>query len=97
MLIFGKYTFDSMMLHINAIACLLIVGRLMFYQREERYSFVMSLVSYLVILASAWTAISIIWGVYDHADPADFFLHVMFCVAVFRAKGNLSKIAGDKS
>lgn len=80
-------------LDINALASLLIAVRLLVCRkRGPRRLF--SLVAYVMILACSWTTFRIICGYYIQPDPAECFINVALCVAVWRAKGNLSKAAG---
>ncbi|EAY0927147.1 phage holin family protein [Salmonella enterica subsp. enterica serovar Aba] len=87
----------SVLVHANALVCLLLALRLMFFHKAGRYRFIMSLIAYLAILASAWIAFRIFYGKYTQVDPAEFFLNLTICIAVWRARGNISKLTGDKS
>ena len=75
----------------NALVCLLIVVRLMFYQKKGRYRFFYSVLAYLVILAAGWITIRIGYGQYSGADPAELLLNTTFCLAIWGAGGNIAK------
>ena len=70
-------TLHSVLINANAIICLMLALRLMFFQKTGRYRFFISLTAYLAILSAAWIALTI-------------------CIAVWRARGNISKITGDR-
>ncbi|AJI83328.1 Protein of uncharacterised function (DUF754) [Yersinia enterocolitica] len=76
----------------NALVCLLIVVRLMFYQKTGRYRFFYSALAYLVILAAGWIGIRICYGQYSGADPAELLLNLSFCLAIWGAGGNIAKL-----
>ncbi|HEI6740054.1 phage holin family protein [Yersinia enterocolitica] len=76
----------------NALVCLLIVVRLMFYQKTGRYRFFYSVLAYLVILAAGWIVIRICYGQYSGADPAELLLNLSFCLAIWGAGGNIAKV-----
>lgn len=76
----------------NALVCLLIVVRLMFYQKTGRYRFFYSALAYLVILAAGWIVIRICYGQYSAADPAELLLNLSFCLAIWGAGGNIAKL-----
>jgi hypothetical protein len=85
---------NSVLLDANAVICLLIAGRLMFFQRNGRQRRVLvSVFAYGVILASAYTAFRIIFGKYTHADPSEILLNFTFLVVLFRSGGNLAQLA----
>ncbi|EPW5280259.1 phage holin family protein [Yersinia enterocolitica] len=77
----------------NALVDLLIVVRLMFYQKTGRYRFFYSVLAYLVILAAGWIVIRICYGQYYGTDPAELLLNLSFCLAIWSAGGNIAKVA----
>ena len=89
-------TLHSVLINANAIICLMLALRLMFFQKTGRYRFFISLTAYLAILSAAWIALRIFYGKYTQVDPAEFFLNLTTCIAVWRARGNISKITGDR-
>jgi hypothetical protein len=80
-------------LDINAMACLLIAVRLLVCRQRGKHRF-FSLVAYVLILACGWTTFRIMCGNYIQPDPAECFINVALCVAVWRTKGNLARTAG---
>ncbi|EPM3081450.1 MULTISPECIES: phage holin family protein [Enterobacteriaceae] len=85
-------TWDSLMLHANAVICLLIMFRLMFFNKTGKsYRLGVSLFAYLIILSAGYTAFRIIHGDYMQVDPGEFMLNATVCVAVWLAGGNLAK------
>lgn len=85
---------DSLLLNANAVICALIAVRLMFYQKKGRFHLLMSILAYAVILASAWTAFRIMYGQYTQVDLGEISLNLLFCIAIWRAKGNIAQLAG---
>lgn len=47
-------TLHSVLINANAIICLMLALRLMFFQKTGRYRFFISLTAYLAILSAAW-------------------------------------------
>lgn len=88
---------DTLLLNMNAIVCALIAARLMFYQKKGRFRFVMSVLAYCVILAAAWTAFRIWYRQYTQIDIGEFAMNLFFCVAIWRARGNIAQFAGTES
>lgn len=86
---------DPLLLIANAVICVLTAGRLMFYQKTGRFHFWLSLLAYGMILACAWTAFRIGWGQYTQVDAGEILMNFFLCVAVWRAGGNIAKIAGE--
>lgn len=83
---------QKMLLSANALVCMLIVLRLMFYQKKSgHYRFLYSLLAWLVIVAAGWIAIRIFYGEYSAADPAELLLNFSFCLTVWGAGGNIAK------
>lgn len=83
---------DSLIPHANAVVCLLIMFRLMFFNKTGKsYRRGVSLFAYLIILSAGYTAFRIIHGDYMQVDPGEFMLNTTVCVAVWLAGGNLAK------
>ena len=90
-------TLHSVLINANAIICLMLALRLMFFQKTGRYRFFISLTAYLAILSAAWIALRIfLREIYAGLIPQSFFLNLTICIAVWRARGNISKITGDR-
>ncbi|MGK0735900.1 phage holin family protein [Yokenella regensburgei] len=84
-------TWDSMMLHANAVVCFLIMFRLMFFNKAGKSRrFGVSVFAYLIILAAGYTAFRIVRGDYLWVDPGELMLNASVCVAVLLAGGNLA-------
>ena len=88
-------TLHSVLINANAIICLMLALRLMFFKNRP-LSFFISQTAYPAILSAAWIALRILYGKYTQVDPAEFFLNLTICIAVWRARGNISKITGDR-
>lgn len=87
-------TWDSLMLHANAVVCFLIMFRLMFFNKAGKSRrFGVSVFAYLIILAAGYIAFRIISGYYVQVDPGELMLNAMVCIAVWLAGGNLAKFA----
>lgn len=85
-------TWDSLMLHANAVVCLLIMFRLMFFNKTGKsYRRGVSLFAYLIILSAGYTAFRIIHGDYMQVDSGELMLNTTICIAVWLAGGNLAK------
>ena len=83
---------QKLVLYANAVVCLLIVVRLMFYQKKAgSYRFMYSLLAWLVIVSAGWIAIRIFYGDYIGADPAELLLNFSFCLSILGARGNIAK------
>lgn len=83
---------QKLVLSANAVVSLLIVLRLMFYQKKAgSYRFMYSLLAWLVIVAAGWIAIRIFYGEYSGADPAELLLNFSFCLTIWGAGGNIAK------
>ncbi|MCV4770902.1 phage holin family protein, partial [Escherichia coli] len=54
-------TLHSVLINANAIICLMLALRLMFFQKTGRYRFFISLTAYLAILSAAWIALRIFY------------------------------------
>ncbi|MEG1111404.1 MAG: phage holin family protein [Hafnia sp.] len=86
-------TWYSVILGANAIICMAIVMRLMFFSKAGKthrpgYAWM----AYLLILSAGFTAFRILLGHYSNVDPGELFLNLAICIAVWRAKGNLAKV-----
>ncbi|EOZ4422645.1 phage holin family protein [Escherichia coli] len=86
-------TWQTVILDANAVVCMAIVMRLMFFSKTGRkhrpgYAWM----AYLLILAAGFTAFRILLGHYVYVDPGELFLNLAICAAVWRAKGNLAKV-----
>jgi glycerol-3-phosphate acyltransferase PlsY len=85
---------DQVIIQINALICAMITLRLMFFHKRGRHRRFMSAIAYVLIIACGWTAIRIWFGQYVQADPAEVFINFCICLAIWRARGNLSQLAG---
>jgi hypothetical protein len=84
-------TFDLLLLNANALICVLIALRLMFYQKKRCMRSWMSVLAYFIIIAAAWIAIRILWGDITQADAAQVFLNLFLCIALLRSRGNVAR------
>jgi len=86
-------TWDSILLNINAVVCMLIMLRLMFFRRNGcRYRLLMAGIAYTIILAAGYIAFSIWLDLYLYVDPAEVVLNIAICVAIWRANGNIARL-----
>lgn len=81
-----------LLINIDALACFFIVVRLLFCEYAEKKNFFISIITYLLILASAWIPFRIWFGYYVQPDYAGCFINVFMCFCIWRAHGNLLKI-----
>lgn len=86
-------TWQVFLLDANAIVCLLIVLRLMFFSKlGKRQRFGVSLLAYLTILAAGYTSFRILMGTYIQVDPGELMLNSIICASIWLARGNLAKV-----
>lgn len=77
----------------NGLSCGLMSARMLTYRRNgARFNRSASLLAYLLIIATGTVAIRIAFGEYVVIDPAETLLNITLCVAVFRARGNVSQL-----
>lgn len=87
-----------LLLHLNALACIMISFRLMFFRkRSMRRRRLMEFLAYGLILAPAFTAFRIWHGDYVQVDYGELVVNLVVCIAVWRARGNIAKIAGEST
>lgn len=83
----------NIFLIINAISCFGIATRLMFFQKKDgQHRWGVSILAYIMISCAAYIFFNIITGNYTEAQPAEAIFNLIVMLALFRAKGNLSKI-----
>ena len=81
-------TWQLLLMDANAIVCLLIMVRLMFFRKEgKRHR-----LSVAVILAAGFNAFNILLGHYVQVNLGDLLLNSVICMAVWLARGNLAKV-----
>lgn len=86
-------TWHSVIVDANAIICMAIVFRLMFFSKTgRRHRPGYAWMAYFLILSAGFTAFRILLGHYSNVDPSELFLNLAICIAVWRAKGNLAKV-----
>ena len=86
-------TWHSVILDANAIICMAIVLRLMFFSKSgKQHRPGYAWMAYLLILSAGFTSFRIFLGHYTYVDPGELFLNAAICIAVWRAKGNLAKV-----
>jgi len=84
---------DTILLNVNAVVCMLIALRLMFFRRNGcRFRRLMAAIAYTIILASGYIAFSIWLGLYSYVDPAEVVLNIAICIAIWRADGNIARL-----
>lgn len=89
-------TWQTLLVNVNAIACILISMRLLFFRKGGgRHRPGMAWLAYGLILGSAWVAFRIWNGNYVQVDYGELIMNVFVCVIVWRARGNVAKIAGE--
>lgn len=91
-------TWQTLILNINAVACILISIRLMFFRKRSlRRRRLMEFLAYGLILAPAFTAFRIWHGDYVQVDYGELVFNLVVCIAVWRARGNIARIAGEST
>ena len=86
-------TWQLLLMDANAIVCLLIMVRLMFFRKEgKRHRLSVAVLAYLVILAAGFNAFNILLGHYVQVNLGDLLLNSGICMAVWLARGNLAKV-----
>ncbi|WP_395263264.1 phage holin family protein [Enterobacter hormaechei subsp. xiangfangensis] len=86
-------TWQLLLMDANAIVCLLIMVRLMFFRKEgKRHRLSVAVLAYLVILAAGFNAFNILLGHYVQVNLGDLLLNSVICMAVWLAHGNLAKV-----
>ncbi|MTD26231.1 phage holin family protein [Erwinia sorbitola] len=77
----------------NVVVCSAIVLRLMFfYKAGSRHQSWAAWLAYLIILAYASVPFRFLFDVYVHTHWAAVTMNLIFCAAVFRAKGNVAMV-----
>ena len=85
-------TWSTLLTNADAVVCLLIMFRLLFFNKKGRsHRPAVALFAYLIIIASGYTAFRISHGQYVQADPGEFMLNLTVCVSVWLSGGNLAK------
>lgn len=78
---------------LNAVICLGICIRLMFYQRNgSKYSPFYSVVAYALTVSSGAACISILSKQYTSVDVWEVIINAALLIAVCTAKGNVARI-----
>lgn len=94
----GRMTWQTLILNINAVALILITIRLMFFRKRSlRRRRQMQFLAYGLILAPAFTAFRIWHGDYVQVDYGELVINLVVCIAVWRARGNIARIAGEST
>ena len=78
---------------LNAVICLGICIRLMFYQRNgAKYSPFYSVVAYTLTVSSGAVCISILSKQYIEVDVWEVVINASLLIAVYAAKGNVARV-----
>ena len=78
---------------LNAVICLGICIRLMFYQRNgSKYSPFYSVVAYVLTVSSGAASISILSKQYISVDVWEVIINAVLLIAVCAAKGNVASV-----
>ena len=78
---------------LNAVICLGICIRLMFYQRNgAKYSPFYSVVAYALTVSSGAVCINILSKQYIPVDVWEVIINAALLIAVFAAKGNVARV-----
>ena len=78
---------------LNAVICLGICIRLMFYQRNgAKYSPFYSVVAYVLTVSSGAVCISILSKQYISVDVWEVIINAALLIAVCAAKGNIARV-----
>lgn len=85
---------NGALLDVNALVCFSIMLRLMFFRRNgSRFRLGIAWIAYGIILASGFIAFSTWLNYYTSVHPAEVILNITVCVAIWRANGNIARIA----
>lgn len=78
---------------LNAVICMALALRLMFFQRGGRqYRHWIGVMAYVLILASAFTPFLIWHNEYRETDPGELIRNLFLLVVVWRAGGNIARV-----
>ena len=78
---------------LNAVICLGICIRLMFYQRNgSKYSPFYSVVAYALTVSSGAVCINILSKQYISVDVWEVIINAALLIAVYAAKGNVARV-----
>ena len=78
---------------LNAVICLGICIRLMFYQRNgSKYSAFYSIVAYVLTVSSGTASISILSKQYISVEVWEVIINASLLIAVYAAKGNVARV-----
>ncbi|WP_279078560.1 phage holin family protein [Hafnia alvei] len=81
----------------NAVVCMAICLRLLFFCGPHRYGPGLRWVRYGIVLATAWVALKIWHCDYVTVGYGELALNLVLCDTVWQAHGDISKITGDIS
>jgi hypothetical protein len=89
-------TLNILLLDANAIICMMIACRLMFFRKSDRtHRQGIAWLAYALILASGFTAFRILFGHYTRVDPGELAMNMAILITLVRAKGNLARIVNE--
>ncbi len=84
---------NEYLLIVNALTCLVIVIRLLAYQRRgSKYSPFAALLAYALTVSSGSVTIRILTGDYSHADWSETIMNLVFCATVIVSRGNVMRL-----
>lgn len=83
----------SLLTLLNGALCAAMCVRLLSYHREgARFKPLASLVAFLMIGATGSVAIRVLYGTYGEVNVSELVLNSALCVALFSARGNVSRV-----
>lgn len=81
------------MILLNSIICLLITARIMLFERStSQYRPLISLLAYLIAVASGIEAISGLMGIATTPSYSSIALNTVLCTALYCLKGNVAEL-----
>lgn len=76
-----------------AVVCMAICVRLVAFRRDgQRYRFGVSVLAYLLAMATGCQSLATLFGMYPIESPFVLGILVLLCVLVYRARGNVASI-----
>lgn len=83
---------------VNASACLVIMLRLMYFNKFNKgHNLYAALTAYGMIICAGFIFFHILSGQYLHIEPAESLFNVIIAILLIRSKGNVSRFLKGKN
>lgn len=87
---------NDFILTLNALVCFLIVLRLAAYKRNgAHYRLIVSICAWLLMVSCGSVTIFVLTGVYRNASIPETAINLAMLVAVWSARGNITRLASS--